>query len=142
MGRQLRTRLDFVIPNLSKHVQDAQTIQKYHHDQHAKNRSFIAGDRVLVRNYGGSPNWLPGTVKTVLGPMSYQVEFKDGRQCKRHLDQLLKDNLSESDDHQIDKDHNIIEFPLVTTTSNSTTVETPAVRCSSRVRRPPDRLTM
>ena len=48
MGRQLRIRLDFVIPNLSKHVQDAQAIQKYHHDQHTKNRSFVAGDRVLA----------------------------------------------------------------------------------------------
>ena len=114
-----------MIPNLSKHVQDAQTIQKYHNDQHARNCSFVAGDRVLVRNYSGSPNWLPGTVKTVLGPVSYQVEFKDG--------------------HQIDKDHtdkDIIEFPLVTTTSNSTTVEASPVRRSSRVRRPPDRLTM
>ena len=84
VGRQLRTQLDFVIPNLSKHVQDAQTIQKCHHDQHAKNRSFVAGDRVLVCNYSGSPNWLPS-----LGPVSYQVEFKDGRQCKRHFAQLL-----------------------------------------------------
>ena len=56
MGRLLRTRLDLVIPNLSKHVQDAQTIQKYHHDQHAKHRCFVAGDRVLIRNYSGSPN--------------------------------------------------------------------------------------
>ena len=97
--------------------------------------------RVLVRNYSGSPNWLPGTVKTVLGPVSYQVEFTDGRLCKRHLDQLLKDNSTESrfDDHQADKD--IIEFPLTETTSNSVIVENP-VRRSSRVRWPPDRLIM
>ena len=141
MGRQLRTRLDLVIPDLSKHVQDAQSNQKHYHDQHAKCRSFVAGDRVLVRNYSGSPNWLPGTVKTVLGPVSYQVEFTDGRLCKRHLDQLLKDNSAESgfDDHQADKD--IIEFPLTETTSNSVTVENP-VRHSSRVRWPPDRLTL
>ena len=78
--------------------------------------------------------------KTVLGAVSYQVEFKDGRLCKRHLDQLLKDNSTDSDDHQADKD--IIEFPLSETTSNSATVENPPVRRSSRVRRPPDRLTM
>ena len=36
MDRQLRTRLDFVIPDLSKHVQDAQSNQKHYHDQHAK----------------------------------------------------------------------------------------------------------
>ena len=140
MGRQLRTRLDFVIPDLSKHVQDAQSNQKHYHDQHAKSRSFVAGDRVLVRNYSGSPNWLPGIVKTALDPVSYQVEFKNGRLCKRHLDQLLKDNSTDSDDHQADKD--IIEFPLSDNTSNSTTIENPPVRRSSRVRRPPDRLTM
>ena len=73
--------------------------------------------------------------------MSYQVEFMDRRLHKRHLDQLLKDNSTESrfDDHQADKD--IIEFPLTETTSNSVTVEN-AVRRSSRVRQPPDRLTM
>ena len=77
--------------------------------------------------------------------MSYQVEIKDGRQFKRHLHQLLKGNSSESDNLQIDKDHtdkDIIEFPLVATTSNSTTVKAPPVRHSSRVRQPPDRLTM
>ena len=69
----------------------------------------------------------------LLGPVSYQVEFTNGRLCKRHLDQLLKDNSTESrfDDHQTDKD--IIEFSLTETTSNSVTVENP-VRRSSRVR--------
>ena len=109
MGRQLRTRLDQVIPDLAKHVQDAQLTQKQYHDEHTKDRNFSLGQRVLVRNYTGSPFWLPGIVKTVLGPVSYQVELNDGRLWKRHLDQLLKDQ-SQVNDSQIDKD--IIDFPV------------------------------
>ena len=55
MGRQLRTCLDQVIPDLAKHVQDAQLTQKQYHDEHTKDRIFSPGQRVLVRNYTGSP---------------------------------------------------------------------------------------
>ena len=71
MGRQLRTCLDQVIPDLAKHVQDAQLTQKQHHDEHTKDCNFSPGQRVLVHNYTGSPCWLPGIIKTVLGPFSY-----------------------------------------------------------------------
>ena len=110
MGRQLRTRLDQVIPDLTKHVQDAQYTQKYYHDEHTRSCNFSPGDRVLARNYSGSPCWLPGIVKAVLGAVSYQVELKDGRLWKRHLDQLLKDKSQLVDDSQVDKD--IIDFTL------------------------------
>ena len=82
------------------------------------------GDRVLVCNYSGSPNWLPGTVKIVQVLCHIKLKFTDGRLCKRHLDQLLKDNSKECryDDYQADKD--IIEFPS-TYTSNSVTVGNP-----------------
>ena len=74
-----RTCLDQVIPDLTKHVQDVQDSQKHYHDKHTRCHNFALGDRVLVRNYAGSPRWLPGVVKTVLGPVSYQVKLKDGR---------------------------------------------------------------
>ena len=61
--------------------------------------------------------------------MSYQVEFKDGRLCKRHLDQLLKDNSTDSDEHQADKD--IIKFPLSDNTSNSATIDLSDVQVES-----------
>ena len=143
MGRQLRTRLNLVIPDLTKHVQDAQNIQKNYHDQHAKDRDLTPGDRVLICKYSGSPSWLPGTIKTVLGLVSYQVELKDGRLWKRHLDQLLKDNTELPVDNQVDQD--LIDFPLTESTDSllsSSTLDCPIVRCSTRVRHPPDRLTM
>ena len=80
MGRQLRTCLDQVIQDLTKHVQDAQDPQKCYHDKHTRCRNFFElGDKVLVGNYTGSLHWLPGIVKTVLEPVSYQVKLKDGR---------------------------------------------------------------
>lgn len=62
MGRQLRTHLDHVIPDLAKHVQDAQFTQKRYHDEHTRDRNFSPGQRVLVRNYAVSPCWLPGII--------------------------------------------------------------------------------
>ena len=95
---------------------------------------------MLIRNYSGSPSWIPGTVKTVLGPVSYQVELKDGRLWKRHLDQLLKDHSPHSDDSINDS---IVDFSLSEPAlPPSATVENPPVRRSTRVRRPPDKLTM
>ena len=67
MGRQLITHLDQVIPDLAKHVQDAQFTQKHYHDEHTRN-CILPGQRVLVCNYTNSPCWLPGIIKTVLRP--------------------------------------------------------------------------
>ena len=131
MGRQLRTCLDQVIPDLAKHVQDAQLAQKQYHDEHTKHCNFSLGQRVLVRNNTGSPYWLPGIIKTVLGTVSYQVELNDGKLWKRHLDQLLKDR-SQVNDSQIDKD--IIDFPVTepSPTQPTGTAANPPVRQSSR----------
>ena len=90
-----------------------------------------------MRNYAGSPCWLPGVVKTVLGPVSYQVKLKDGRMWKRHLDQLLLDQSHQTDDSQVEED--VIDFALAEPT---VTVDIPPTRCSTRVQRPPDKLTM
>ena len=108
MGRQLR------ILNLTKHVQDAQNIQKNYHDQHTKDRDLTPGDRVLICSYRLTVVLL--TIKAVLGPVSYQVEFNDGRLWKRHLDQLLKDNSEPPVDNQVDE--NLIDFPLTESTDS------------------------
>ena len=136
MGRQLRTRLDQVIPDLTMHVQDVQDSQKHYHDKHTRCQNFSLGDRVLVHNYAGSPCWLPGIVKTVLGPVSYQVKLKDGRLWKRHLDQLLLDQSNQTDESQVE---DVIDLAL---SEPTVTVDIPSTRHSTRVRRPQDKLTM
>ena len=147
MGRQLRTRLDFVVPDVAKRVQDAQTTQKDHHDLHCKERQFSKGDKVMARNYAGTPQWLPGQVTAVTGPVSYQVTLADGRLWRRHQDQLIKATHMTDVQGQPDTD---FDFDTSDTTSDSTTstsqmmdknVPESSCRRSSRVRRPPDRLT-
>ena len=51
MNRQPKSKLDLVVPNLSKRVTDVQDKQKQLHDQHAKCRRFNPGDKVLARSY-------------------------------------------------------------------------------------------
>ena len=143
MGRQLKTRLDLVLPDINKHVESAQASQKQYHDRHSKPRSFQQGDKVLVRNYCGQPSWLPGIIRDVLGPVSYQVALADGQLSKRHVDQLLNDNSHCSDSEMLEcgtPEPIDIDFPA----SDIEPQEEgdPALRRSSRIRRPPDRLNL
>ena len=150
MGRQLRSRLDLVVPNVAKRVQHAQVTQKEHHDAHSKARQFIIGDHILARNYAGSPQWLPGCVTSVLGPVSYEITLEDGRRWRRHQDQLqlLKAIRTEnSSDHDSDFDLDLPQETVDATESPSHSMDSglpeaePVVRRSTRVRHPPDRLT-
>ena len=77
----------------------------------------MAGEHVLARNYAGPPQWLPGCTTSILGPVSYEVTMEDGRQWRRHQDQLLKATKTEgSSDHDSDFD-----FDLQHETADSTT---------------------
>ena len=58
------------------------------HDQRARSRAWIAGDRVMVRNLRPGPDWVTGTIVEVFGPVTYIVETEDGSRWKRHADQL------------------------------------------------------
>ena len=51
-------------------------------------REFSIGQRVIARNYTGSTKWIPGIIRTQLGPLSYEVEVKPGLLWRRHTDQL------------------------------------------------------
>ncbi|XP_065902359.1 uncharacterized protein [Dysidea avara] len=141
MGRQLKTCLDLVLPDIAKHVEQVQMSQKQYYDGHSKARSFQHGDKVLVRNYRGHPSWLPGIVKGVLGPVSYQVELNDCQLWKRHVDQLLKDcsQFLDKNDMEIENQEVIeVDIPVI----ESTTDGDPIPRHSSRIRRPPNRLNL
>ena len=54
-----------------------------------------------------------------------------------HLDQLLPDQSHQTDNKQVDED--AIDFALSEPTD---TVEVPPIKYSTRVRQPPDRLTL
>ena len=90
MGRNLRTRLDLIKPDIRKHVLDKQTSQAKQNSAIASNtRQLFVGQAVSVRDYRGKEKWIQGIVRARTGPVSYQVEVAPNVIWKRHIDQLL-----------------------------------------------------
>ena len=93
LGRELRTRLSLLRPNVGEKVMDSQAKQKATHDAHVKFREFYPGDRVLVKDLRKEDTWLPGSVAERSGPRLYVVVLNDGRVWKRHVDHLRRDSM-------------------------------------------------
>ena len=51
-GRNLRTRLDAIRPDLSRTMEKRQDQQKRQYDSRTKVRMFAVKDKVFVRNFG------------------------------------------------------------------------------------------
>ena len=82
MGRELRTRLSQVRPNLGLKLQQSRAPKKDHV------RTFVVGERVMVSDFRiYSDKWSEGVVTRVLGPVTYQV-MVDGLCWKRHVNQM------------------------------------------------------
>ncbi len=71
LGRQVRTRLDFLPPNVVERVMEKQTDQKVRHDTHAKHHELFLGQSVMVHSIQAGGTWVPGTVVKRTGPLSY-----------------------------------------------------------------------
>ena len=54
----------------------------------ASTREYSVDQTVIARDYNGSTKWVPGIIRTQLGPLSYEVEVKPGFVWRRHTDQL------------------------------------------------------
>ena len=92
MGRRLNSRLDLMVPSVSRRVQQSQSQQKMTHDFHASDREIAEGDKVYTRNFAplAAAKWLPGEVVQKSGPLSCQVQLQDGTVWKRHQDHVQK----------------------------------------------------
>ncbi|KAK3750552.1 hypothetical protein QZH41_011085, partial [Actinostola sp. cb2023] len=90
LGREVKTRLSLVLPNLASDVQSKQTKMKEYHDVHAKYREFTPGQTILAKDHRSTQAWQPATVTERRAPYSYSVELPDGRVWNRHVDHLLK----------------------------------------------------
>lgn len=80
-GRQIRNRLDLMMPN-----QNTKIDQK----QPELHKQFESNDRVAVRDYLSNEKWKFGIVDKRMGRLHYDVKLDDGRQWKRHVDQMRK----------------------------------------------------
>ena len=90
MGRNLRTWLDLIKPDIRKHVIEKQVSQAKPKGAIAGNaRQLFIGQAVSVRNYRGKEKWIQGIVRARTGPVSYQVEIAPNVIWRRHIDQLL-----------------------------------------------------
>lgn len=89
-GRNIRTRLDMLRPDVGGRVRDKQSQQKEYHDQHSTTRVFHIGDTVWVWNLRDGPRWVPGVVSDQLGPLSYMVQVSDGNLWRRHVDHIRR----------------------------------------------------
>ena len=88
MGRELKTPLDNLRPNLNSKVESKQQQQKEQHDKRAVQRVFSVGDLVYARNFGRGDTWLPGLLVAQTGPVSFVVELLQGGLVRKHQDQI------------------------------------------------------
>ena len=146
MNRQPKSKLDLVLPNLSKQITDVQHKQKQQHDQHVKCLSFNPGDRLLARNYNDTEMRLPGQTVEVTGTVSYKVRIdKDGGIFQRNQDQLRKGCIVSEQSSQAESstlDDCIFPSTVANNNNDSSTSNNVPVRKSTDIRKAPDRLTL
>eukprot|EP00731_Ephydatia_muelleri_P032474 Em0024g18a len=51
-------------------------------------RLFSVGDAVFVKNFSGSPKWIPGRVIANRGPLSLVIQLDNGSKVNRHVDHV------------------------------------------------------
>ena len=87
-GRRLCSPLDNVWPSLKRKANITPERQRKSHDSHARSHEFEIDDRVYVNNYATGNSWLPGKVTSKLGSTMYNVLLNDGRNVRKHADQM------------------------------------------------------
>ena len=90
-GRQLHTRFDLLQPQLNSKVFKKQQKQKQSFDRHTKNRDFVIGDLVYVRNFSKKSHvkWIPGAVVEHRGNVTFIIHLEDSNNyVKRHKNQM------------------------------------------------------
>ena len=152
MGRQPRSRLDLVRPDLDSKVEQQQECQKRNRDKHSKPHGFSVDDSVYILNLPAKDSWLPGTITKVLG-LTYEVRLSDNRTVRRHIDHIQS---QATDQHSVLEQLDWLPIPdgpsvppsdprCSSTSSTSpvapgTPLKAPLLRRSTRVSVPPDRL--
>ena len=131
---------------------------KSNHYKFAKYREMAVGDSVLARDFLSGQKWQAGTVVQQTSPASFQVQLNDGRNWRRHADNVLQNTPSfavmQSNSVGVTSDHSTEDITSPSTESStpqpeeSESVEspstptppTPAPRRSKRTTKPPQRL--
>ena len=91
IGCRLSSRLDLMVPSVSRKVQWSQS-QKTTHDFHASDHEIAEEDKVYTRNFAlrSEAKWSPDEVVQKTRPLSCQLQLQDGTVRSRHQDHILK----------------------------------------------------
>lgn len=160
-GREIRTRLDLIFPTETP---------KNNHVENSNYRKFKEGERVAVRDYLNQNKWQFGRIQKKLGNLIYLVQLDDSRVWKRHVDQIraIGNNTPLKIDFEPPNPPDVLDIPVPETETRSSDnsgnepvsdtldgADTPSkpnkdlpepgetctLRRSTRVRKPPSRLT-
>ena len=86
LGRQLRSRLDLIKPNIRDTVEKKQ----FQSLTEPKRPQFNEGEKVMVRDYRDNANkWTDAKITEKTGPLSYKVTTGDQGSWRRHAYQML-----------------------------------------------------
>ena len=88
LGRNLRTCLELLKPDIGKRVRRRQDLQKARHHQHSRKLELTIGQSAWVKILHGDPGWVTGVVTKVHGPFSYVVKLNNGDEWCWCIDQL------------------------------------------------------
>ena len=104
LGRNFRTRLDLLKPNIAERVENKLWDQKISHDNAVKSQPFMKGQSVLVCVYGQTHKWASGTILKSTGPVLYVVKLANGTTWQHHQDQLKSclEQIASSPDQLLD----------------------------------------
>ena len=94
LQRELRTRLSPVTPDIGSCVASQKDKMKSNHDKFAKYREIAVGDSFLARDHLSGQKWQDVTVVQQTSPTSFQVQLNDGRNLRRHVDDVLQNTPS------------------------------------------------
>ena len=95
MGRNIRTRLDVLKPDIRKRVEERQLNQAAKRSLNPTKQLQIGQD-VIARNYRGKRKWVPGVIMAKTGPLSYQVKVAQNMVWRRHIDQLKNIDMTQN----------------------------------------------
>ena len=96
LGRQPRSQLNLLKPNITQKVEQKQFSQKLTHDKSSVTHDFQKGEEVYARNFSTQGSrWLAGHIIKLTGPVSVEVQLEDGSmviliKSVRSLPALLK----------------------------------------------------
>ena len=144
-GRKLHTHLDLLKPDVQRVVANRQQLQKEQHDKSARARRFEVGENVRVRDVVAAA-WRPATISAATGPTSYECRLPDSRIVRRHVDHVIAAPVRlESAREDGETTAAAAAAAIATDSSGCDAQAAPdesnvAVRRSTRVRNPPERL--